>query len=70
MVEEGRDVAGLAVDDTRDLFRIVWVDEDVVIMQSLCQRHGLVMAASFGMRALKIFWYHAKAVSLFSVSGW
>ena len=33
MVEEGRDVASLPVDDTRYLFRIVWVDEDVVLMQ-------------------------------------
>lgn len=33
MVEEGRDVASLPVDDSRDFLRVMWVDEDVVIMQ-------------------------------------
>ena len=32
MVEEGRDVARLPVDDTRDVFGIMRVYEDVVIV--------------------------------------
>jgi len=33
VVEEGRDVARLPVDDTCDLSEVMWVNEDVLVMQ-------------------------------------
>jgi hypothetical protein len=40
VVEEGRDVRRLPVDDTRDLFGIIWVYEYVVIVQIIMPEVG------------------------------
>lgn len=40
VVEEGRDVARLPVDDARNLFGIIWVYEDVVIVQIVVPEAG------------------------------
>jgi hypothetical protein len=63
-------VARLPIDDTRDLFGVMWVYKDVITMQIITPETWTGDRGVLWDKASTIFWYDANAVSFFAASGW